>query len=217
MKKLILFLSIFSTMAFAQPMHKYSVTITNITKGQIFSPPVVIAHNPSYVLYNLGQPARPSLALMAEDGNNGDIVAEAEVHEGVYSVMSGDGVLMPGESVILELETPAGANWFTIAGMLVSTNDAFFALNGVKAPTAFYSRGNSMTYRAEAYDAGSEANSEDCGFIPGPPCGNGGVRDTEGAEGYVYLHSGIHGGVDLDAASYDWRSTVATVTIKVIR
>ena len=46
---------------------------------------------------------------------------------------------------------------------------------------------------AAAYDAGSEYNSEDCAFIPGPPFGNGGVRDTDGAEGYVQILSGIHG------------------------
>lgn len=217
MKKLILFLSICSTMALAQPMHKYSVTITNITKSQIFSPPAVIAHNPSYLLFNLGQPARPSLALMAEDGNNADLVAEAEMHDGVYGVASADGPVMPGQSVTLEVETPAGANWFTVVGMLVTTNDAFFALNAEQGPMAFYSRGNAMTYRAEAYDAGSEGNNEDCGFIPGPPCGSGGVRDTENAEGYVYLHSGIHGGMDIDSATYDWRSSVATISIKVMR
>jgi hypothetical protein len=70
---------------------------------------------------------------------------------------------------------------------------------------------------ATAYDAGSEANSEDCDFIPGPPCGNGGVRDTDGAEGYVYIHSGIHGIGGLDPAEFDWLNPVATVKIERVK
>lgn len=67
---------------------------------------------------------------------------------------------------------------------------------------------------AAAYDAGSEDNSEDCAYIPGPPCGNGDVRDTVGAEGYVYIHSGIHGIGDLEPAEFDWGNPVATVKIE---
>ena len=46
--------------------------------------------------------------------------------------------------------------------MLVITNDAFFGLNGVKAP-----KRGSVISRSRGYDAGSEANHELCAFIPG--------------------------------------------------
>ncbi len=65
--------------------------------------------------------------------------------------------------------------------MLVTTNDAFFAIRGVPVP-----RRGAKTADAETYDTGGEANSESCTFIPGPPCGNEQVRDTTGAEGYAY-------------------------------
>ena len=94
--------------------------------------------------------------------------------------------------------------------MLVSTNDAFFAINGVAAP-----RGNaSTTVFARAYDAGTEANSEDCAWIPGPPCGNGGAHDPSPSEGYVHVHAGVHGIGSLVPADHDWRDAVARVHIE---
>ena len=74
--------------------------------------------------------------------------------------------------------------------------------------------GNSQVM-ALAYDAGSEANTELCDFIPGPPCGNH-VKDSSEAEGYVFVHSGIHGIGDIDAAMYDWRGPVANVVINEV-
>ena len=44
---------------------------------------------------------------------------------------------------------------------------------------------------AKAYNVGSEVNSESSELIPGPPCGKGGSRDTEGAQGYVHIHGEI--------------------------
>jgi len=69
-------------------------------------------------------------------------------------------------------------------------------------------------YPATVYDAGSERNSEDCQYIPGPPCGNGGVRDTAGAEGFVHVHNGIHGVSSLSAQTYSWHNPGAVITIK---
>jgi hypothetical protein len=39
----------------------YEVTITNITKGQVFSPPVLVSHNRNVALFELGEPARWSV------------------------------------------------------------------------------------------------------------------------------------------------------------
>ena len=119
---------------------------------------------------------------------------------------------MPGDSVKLKV-TVRGPFWLiSAAGMLVSTNDGFFALTGGRVP--FYGK-NSVA--VGAYDAGSETNSELCAFIPGPPCGNGGVRDTGAAEGYVHVHSGIHGTGDLDPSMHDWRNPVAHISIRPVR
>ena len=95
--------------------------------------------------------------------------------------------------------------------MLGSTNDAFYGLDSEKltfsTPTVLY---------VSAYDAGSERNTEDCDHVPGPPCSAMGVRVTEGAEGFITVHNGIHGFADLPPVTHDWNNPVARITIERI-
>jgi hypothetical protein len=102
--------------------------------------------------------------------------------------------------------------------MLVTTNDAFYGLNSVTPSLLlpFSGTGTRGNYFSPAYDAGTEFNSEDCQYIPGPPCGNGGVHDPSAAEGFVHIHPGIYGGADLDPKALDWRNPVAKITIRLI-
>lgn len=65
---------------------------------------------------------------------------------------------------------------------------------------------------ARVYDAGSEANTESCAHVPGPPCGGAGGRAPDGAEGHVALHGGILGVGDLDPANWDWTNPVLGVS-----
>ena len=62
-------------------------------------------------------------------------------------------------------------------------------------------------------DAGSEANTEACSDVPGPPCGSVHARHTDMAEGVVGLHQGLQGGGDLDPMHYGWHDPVATVSV----
>ena len=73
----------------------------------------------------------------------------------------------------------------------------------------------SRTIMRNVCDSGSEANSESCACIPGPPCGNH-LHDRAKAEGFVHAHAGIHGGngSGLDPATHDWRDPVARLSIK---
>ena len=194
---------------------RYAVTITNITRGQIISPPMVISHNKDFQLFilgNLAYPATPGLAALAEDADTAVLEDELNASSSVYDYEKADGVIMPGESVTVEIETKKGYNLLSTAGMLVSTNDAFFAVRGVKAR----SKGEEA-FDAEAYDAGSEFNSESCAKLPGPPCGNPKKRDTADAEGYVFIHAGIHGIGSLNPEESDWRNPVATVMVQKVK
>lgn len=186
----------------------YEVTVTNLTANQILSPPVVASHSSGYRIFQAGQPASDELAAVAEDGNAEPLLALLGTEDAVGGTAVGGGVVMPGESVTLEVEGGAGARTFTVLGMLVTTNDAFFAARG-----AFPKRGT-LAKEAIAYDAGTEKNTQSCAHIPGPPCGNGGVRVTDGAEGYVYVHSGIHRFGSLRPRDFDWRNPVVRVTVK---
>lgn len=187
-----------------------SVTVTNATSGQIFSPPIVVVHDSSIQLFQVGQPASPELAGVAEDADAGPLLALLGTLPEVYDVNVGDGVILPGESRSVEVTVRGGSPVISVVGMLVTTNDAFYA--ATTTPVA--SRFNPGRVVANAYDAGSEANTESCEHIPGPPCGNGGVRVTEGAEGFVHVHGGIHGVGDLMPSTHDWRNPVAYVTVE---
>lgn len=190
----------------------FRVTITNITRGQTISPPLVFSHKRNFHFFELGDPASQELATLAEDGNPVPLEMYLDGLDSVYDTRVAEGGIMPGQSDTIDIDTKKGFRYLSAAGMLISSNDAFFAINRVYAR----SWGNTVV-NARAYDSGSEVNSENCAFIPGPPCGNGGVRDTEGAEGYVYVHSGIHGIGGLASDVYDWRNPVAMITIERLK
>ena len=194
-----------------QSIRKYAVTITNITRGQIFSPPIVISHGRDYRLFTLGHSASPELAALAEDGLTDplkDVIAGLPY---VFDHAVAAGPVIPGDSVSLEITARRGSSFISVAGMLVRTNDAFFAVRGLRTRPW-----GKVATKAKAYDAGSETNSEDCDYIPGPPCGNPGVRDTDSSEGYVHIHAGIHGLADLDPSKHDWRNPVAAITVRPV-
>ncbi len=187
----------------------YEVTITNITRGQIISPPVIISHDENFYLFRLGHPAIAELISLAEDGLTDPLTNYLDTVSAVFDYTVAPGGILPGESVTLEIAARGRFRFISAAGMLVSTNDAFFAIRNVRTLP-----NREVAVEAEAYDAGSEANNENCRYVPGPPCGSGGVRDTIDAEGYVHVHAGIHGIADLSPAEFDWRNPVAHITIR---
>ena len=197
----------------------YQITITNLTggavvnsgapAGQIMSPPVVATHNNHLApLFVLGQPASSELRNVAEDAINGPLATTWGNSPSVMDVEQGSGPILPGQSATITVQAANGFNRISLAGMMVTTNDAFYALNGLRLPGS-----GSVTYYSPGYDAGTERDSELCSKIPGPPCNHPNVRDTAGAPGYVFIHSGIHGVGDLAPAQFDWKNPVAKITI----
>lgn len=191
---------------------RYGVTITNLTRGQVITPPVVIVHNEDFRLFTLGDPAIPELAALAEDGDTGPLLGLLPTVPSVWRTAVALGPLMPGASVTVEVPVRRDFPYLSVAGMLASSNDAFFAVRGETVPAV-----GERTVEADAYDAGSEGNRESCEHIPGPPCGHAFIRNPEGAEGYVHVHAGIHGIGGLAPEEFDWRNPVAEVVIAPIR
>jgi len=203
------------------PQAKLRVTITNTSNAQVFSPPVATTHKGSYVPFQLGEPLLPELEALAEDGDASDFVTLAAVmNDRISDVAVADGPLPPGESVTLELAADPSYPYISVFGMLVTTNDGVFffgddweedATRGdVMLPGPLYSKG------VFVLDAGSEANTESCQNIPGPPCGNPHSRVTDMAEGVVTEHPGILGIGDLDADTLNWSSPAATVVVEMM-
>ncbi|MDH5728749.1 MAG: spondin domain-containing protein, partial [Gammaproteobacteria bacterium] len=120
------------------------------------------------------------------------------------------GVLLPGHSVTIRVMAGKRAR-VSVVSMLASTNDGFIGLNGARL------HGNMSSKMVGVYDAGSEANTEMCAHIPGPPCAmdSGNARMENGAEGFVSFHSGIRGNVDIPAGM-DWRGDLALISIKKV-
>ncbi len=182
---------------------QWRITITNATGNQIISPPIVVSHSSAADLWEVGDPALDEIAAVAEDADASGLLALLGTIPAVTDFAIADGVLLPGDSVTLEIA--AGAR-LSALGMLVTTNDTFFGLDSARV------RRGASVY-APAYDAGSERNTQRCAHIPGPPCGNEGVRVTNGAEGFVHISPGIFKGGNLRPRDFGWDNPVVKITV----
>ena len=201
----------------AQEMTTYNVTIENLTTGQPFTPPVVVAHTSAMDTFETGEAASAEIIAIAENGNNDPLVALVSGASAVHAYVAGDGPVMPGASATMSIQAPAGS-YLSAVFMLICTNDGFSGLDSMMLPAT-----GSVTVDANAYDAGSEQNTEDFADMV-PPCqGLVGVSsDDEGtgmsnpalAEGgVVSMHAGIQGGTDLTVADHGWSGSVARITV----
>jgi hypothetical protein len=193
------------------PTQDYEVTITNITKGQSFTPTLLVTHKSDISLFTTGEMALDELATLAESGNTAPLQNLLDGLPGmVADTNTSAGLLFPGDSVTMAISSSGSFDRVSFAAMLIPTNDTFVALNSLELPKEM------AEVTVPAYDAGSELNDELCANIPGPDCGD---MDNSGGtgEGYVYIGNGIRGIGDLDEAEYDWNNPVARVVVRRIR
>ena len=117
-----------------------------------------------------------------------------------------------------ELTSSSSAKYFSFVSMLVCTNDGFTGLSQVRLPKRVGDRGE---WYADAYDAGTEANTENLADIV-PPCsgsvtGTGMSNPGLATNGVVAHHSGILGtgscDLVLDPAVQGWDDPVAMIVI----
>ncbi len=186
----------------------YMGRITNVSK-QIISPPLVATHSWKARIFVPGNPASTELSMLAEDGDPSALAAALGGNGEVLDMAVADGPLMPGASMVFELESRGRFNRVSAVGMLVTSNDAFFGLDNLPIGKG----GQNQRVSVRAWDAGTEFNNELCGFIPGPPCGSPLVRATDGAEGFIHTHPGLHGGGDLSLVDWNWQSPVVEILV----
>jgi len=208
-----------SSLTFADHGRQYEVTITNLTKGQTFTPQLVTTHSRHVELFTLGSPVSLGVEIVAEGGNTAPLTEELESKgRRVSDVKTIGGLLGPGETSSIVISAGRHHNQLSVMAMLIPTNDTFVALDGVKLPY----RG-SKSYVAIAYDAGTELNDQKCINIPGPRCQGEGFSEgpNDGDEGFVYVSNGFHdlgtedaeGNEILLPLTYDWRNPVALVKV----
>lgn len=208
-------LALFAGSAIAQV--DYEVTITNVTPGQTFTPQLVVTHPGDVILFRLGEPASEELEILAEGGDTGPL--SAAVAGVAMDVQTIGGLLGPGESSSIVVTGNPGRGYVSVAAMLIPTNDTFVALNRMKLP-----RSGALQQMVPAYDAGTEYNDQNCLNIPGPVCGGEGYSPgpNDLDEGFVHIGNGMHelgaddgaGNMLLDPKTYDWRNSVARITVR---
>ena len=203
--------------------HEYRVTVSNTTEGQPFTPPVVVVHKRSADVFTVGEAASPGIQAVAENGGVPDLVAELEGTAGVRRVVTGDGPVLAGTEQEFTFYAPRGTRRVSVASMLICTNDGFTGIDSERLPRWV---GDSITKQVNAYDAGTEINTEAFDDIV-PPCGPlTGVHDGSlgtGASnpalaegGVITAHPGIGGSADLDPAIHGWVGPVGSITIERI-
>lgn len=206
--------------AFAQETFRYEIIITNLTRGQQLTAPLVVTHKAGLRLFTIGQPVTPQLAMFAEDGTATALAATlagtAEVKDIFVTagIPTANTLLDPGKSATVTVEGNLQFDHLSLIAKMLPTNDAFIAVNGISGPPSE----KSVTLFVPAYDAGSEQNDELCDSIIGPnltECGGpGSGRHPGNGEGFVYVHNGIHGVGNLTAGIRDWRNPVARIIIR---
>ena len=217
-----LLLSMTAAASAEPPVSTYEVTITNLTTGQPFTPPLVATHRKSIDLFDVGQPASHEIQQIAENGNLDPAVALATGSSKVFDaqvVLGEVPPLLPGASRTFTVSAVPGAENLTWVSMLICTNDGFTGLDTLRLPKNI---GDGSVHYTSGYDAGTEINTETWSDLV-PPCapltgfgdqGGTGTTNPGLAEGGVIaMHPGIAGGADLDPAVHGWTGPVAMVEI----
>lgn len=200
----------------------YKVTITNLTRAQWFTPPAAATHDGSVSIFTKNQAASNEVRQIAENGNLDPMVALLGSATGVtdwaVAVSSPIPPLAPGGSVTFTLEGEPGDR-LSFVSMLICTNDGFAGVDGMLLPVH---PGQSQSRNVNAYDAGTEVNTEAWADLV-PPCamltgfgdqGGTGMSNPAMAEnGVIRLHTGIKGLADLVPAVHDWNGPVATIEV----
>ena len=208
------------TQAWADNQATYKVTITNLTPGQTFTPQLLATHSRHVRLFNIGEQASLPLEILAEAGDTSPLTDYLLASpDQVSAAVTVPGLLGPGQSVSYEITAARYHRFLSMAAMLIPTNDTFAAVDRLRLP-----RRGSTTTVALAYDAGSEANDQNCLNIPGPRCGGAGHSPgpNKDDEGFVHVSNGFHDlpkakeGEVLGPRVYDWRNPVARVVVKRI-
>jgi hypothetical protein len=169
-----------------EPMeYSYTVMVTNLTYAQPLSPIAVVLHDDEK-RWETGEAASAALEVLAEGGDNTDFLAL----EGSIASMSGEGIVLPGASETIKISTTDDmAKYFSVATMLVNTNDAFSGLTGIDISSMAVN--DDKSWNLNVYDAGTEANNEVAGTIPGPADGGVGYSEIRDDVDFISYHSGV--------------------------
>lgn len=197
----------------------YEITVHNLTNGQPFTPLGVVVHESGYMAWQLGETVSTGLETLAESGDPSGFLAEADADAAVaMSASSSNGPFGPGSSETVSITVDHSASLqLTVASMLANTNDAF---TGVRNwDIGGLAIGDSASTMTRVFDAGTEANSETMGSMPGPAAGGEGFNAARDDLNLLTIHGGVVTADDglmtsaLDE-SHRWLGQAAKVVVK---
>ena len=90
--------TLLANVALAEDGLRYEVTVTNLTRGQQFTPILVASHREGVTLFALGSPASLALSTLAEEGNTAPLAALLSATPGVLDVVTSGPLLNPDAS-----------------------------------------------------------------------------------------------------------------------
>ncbi|MEM9604362.1 MAG: spondin domain-containing protein [Pseudomonadota bacterium] len=173
---------------------QFSVSITNLTYAQPFSPVAVMLHRSGYTAFVDGETANGAFERLAEAGDNSGVLGDAAANAAFIASTSTAGPLPPlSRSSALNLDVPTadlGDLKLSVVSMLVHTNDAItgtnaFDLSGMGV-------GDRRVISGPTWDAGTEANSETAATLPGPDFGGEGFNAArDDTLDRVRIHAGV--------------------------
>ena len=213
------------------------ISVTNLTGNTYFTPLIIAAHPAGSHLFQPGVAAGTAVQAMAEGGDISGLEGVVAGAGGQALSNPAGGLLAPaGSFAVVPLSTTAGNTRLSLAAMLLPTNDGFVGLDSWTIPT----RPGTYTVYLNAYDAGTEANTElmnpGAGGTPGVagiPADPGGKAGTGGSgvvpaspndhePNVVHIHPGILGDTnpaggasDLDSTRHRWLNPVAKLVVTV--
>ncbi len=196
----------------------FKVEIENLSqRGQPFTPALLAVHSAAADLFEVGEPASAELQQIAENGNLPPMIELLEGSAAVSAVVVGSGPVLPRQTHVLMVRGDDDS-YLSFVSMLICTNDGFAGIDSL----AFADIEGSVTLDVNAYDAGTEVNTQDFADIV-PPCqglvgvsspdeGTGASNPDLAEDGVIAMHAGVFGGNDL-TASHMWTGPIARATI----
>ena len=111
--------------AFSAFADEVEIRITNLTRGQVFSPVIAWSHNRSFSpFFAFGQPASKDVRAIAEDGNTGPLATTLGGDGSVLDISDGEtGPIPPGGTATITVDIQGGQSLISLGSMLVNTND----------------------------------------------------------------------------------------------
>ncbi len=178
----------------------FEVTVTNLSANQPLSPVGVVYHADGFQAWSIGEEASNGLEVLAEGGDNTQFLSESASDSSNITTDGNNSPFGPGHSATISTTFESNSDIeLTVATMLVNTNDAFTGLSGWSIGELEV--GEELSRLSPIYDAGTEANTEAEGTIPGPADGGEGFNSEREENGVVTRHpgvvtAGVEGGFD---------------------